>query len=51
MDKGITYNIMGHIGLQLYLSDGKKLLIGTQRPEAMKRAMKKLMEENEHPYD
>ncbi len=51
MDKGITYNIMGHIGLQLYLSDGKKLLIGTQRPEAMKRAMKRLMEENEHPYD
>ncbi len=51
MGKGITYNIMGHIGLQLYLADGTKLLIGTQRPEAMKRVMKKLMEENEHPYD
>ncbi len=50
-DNGIAYNIMGHIGLQLYLADGTKLLFGTQRPEAMKRAMKKLMEENEHPDD
>ena len=51
MDKGIAYNIMGNIGLQLYLADGKKLLIGTQRPEAMKRAMKRLTNENEQSDD
>ena len=50
-DNGIAYNIMGNIGLQLYLADGKKLLLGTQRQEAMKRAMKKLMAENEQPND
>ncbi len=50
-DNGIAYNIMGNIGLQLYLADGTKLLFGTQRPEAIKRAMKKLMVENEQPDD
>jgi len=45
--RGIAYNISGNIGLQLYFTDGKKLLIGTQRPEAIKRAMKRLMEEND----
>ncbi len=48
VNRGITYKIMGNIGLQLYLTDGKKLLLGTQRPEAMKRAMKRLMDENEN---
>ncbi len=51
INRGIAYNIMGNIGLQLYLADGTKLLFGTQRPEAMKRAMKKLMVENEQPDD
>ncbi len=51
MDKSIAYNIAGNIGLQLYLAEGKKLLLGTQRPEAMKRAMKRLMDENEQLDD
>ncbi len=51
ISSGITYKIMGNIGLQLYLTDGKKLFIGTQRPEAMKRAMKKLMDENDYNDD
>ena len=42
--KGIAYNVSGNIGLQLELEHGRKILIGTQRPEAIKRAMNKLME-------
>ena len=51
MDRGISYKIKGNTGLRLYLADGRELLIGTQRPEAMKRAMKKLMAENEQLDD
>ncbi len=50
VDKGITYKIRGNMGLKLYLTDGRRLLLGTQRPEALKRAMKKLIGENER-YD
>jgi len=42
--KGIAYNVSGNIGLQLVLKNRRKILIGTQRPEAIKRAMNKLME-------
>ena len=41
--KGYAYNISGNTGLQLYLKDGKKVLIGTQRGEAIKYAMDKMM--------
>jgi len=51
MDRGVAYKIKGNTGLRLYLAEGKELLIGTQRPEAMKRAMKKLMAENEQLDD
>lgn len=37
--------IKGNTGLQLYLKDGKKLLIGTQRKQAINTAMRKMMEE------
>ncbi len=41
---GDALNVKGDKGLQLYLKNfNKKLLIGTQRPDAIKRAMKKLM--------
>ena len=50
-DKGITYKITGNVGLKLYLTDGRRLLLGTLRPEAMKRAMRKLMAENEQIND
>ncbi len=43
---GKAYNVSGKIGLQLYLQDGKKVLIGTQRGDALLRAMKKMMEIN-----
>jgi len=41
---GTAYNVSGNQGLQLYLSSGKNVLIGTQRPnelsEAVERALK-----------
>jgi len=44
---GQSYTISGRIGLQLYLKNGKKLLIGTQRKQAIEYAMAKLKwEEN-----
>ena len=42
---GIAYNVKGNIGLQLYLKNGNKILIGTQNPTGIERAMKKLMED------
>ena len=45
--KGETFNTSGRIGLQLWLKNGKKLLIGTHRPEAIKRAMNKMMNSHE----
>lgn len=43
---GRAYNVKGNIGLQLYLKDGKVILFGTQRGDAMLRAMNKLMKED-----
>lgn len=40
---GNAINVHGKIGLQLVLNDGKRLLLGTQRPDSVKRAMGKLM--------
>jgi hypothetical protein len=40
--KGIAYNVTGNIGLQLYLVNGKKILFGTKRPEAILSAMNQL---------
>jgi hypothetical protein len=43
---GKAYNVKGKIGLQLYLRSDKKVLIGTQRGDALIRAIKKMMENN-----
>jgi hypothetical protein len=43
---GVAYNVSGNIGLQLYLKNGKKILFGTQRKEAIGAAMNKMMGEN-----
>ncbi|MFK5854786.1 MAG: hypothetical protein QM503_01560 [Bacteroidota bacterium] len=40
---GKAYNVSGKIGLQLYLKDGKKVLVGTQRGDALLRAMNKMI--------
>lgn len=39
---GKAYNIAGNEGLQLEFTNGKKLLIGTQQPEALKKALQQL---------
>jgi len=42
--KNKAYNIKGNTGLQLYLKNGKKILIGTQQKHAIEYAMKKFMQ-------
>lgn len=39
----IAYNVSGNQGLQLYLKNGKKILIGTQKPEEIQKIIKKEM--------
>jgi hypothetical protein len=41
--KGKAYNVKGNMGLQLVLQDNRKILFGTQRPDALQAAMDKLM--------
>lgn len=40
---GRAYNVSGNVGLQLYLTNGKKVLFGTQRPQAIRYAMDEVM--------
>lgn len=40
---GKAYNVSGNIGLQLYLTNGKKVLFGTQRSQAINYAMEEMM--------
>ncbi len=42
---GKAYNVKGNIGMQLLLKSGKKVLFGTQRPDAFQHAMLKMMKE------
>lgn len=39
--KGRAYNTSGNKGLQLILNSGKKILIGTQKPEELENFLKK----------
>ncbi len=39
---GTAYNTSGNMGLQLELADGKKLLLGTQKPEELEVILEKL---------
>lgn len=41
---GQAYIVSGNSGLQLYFKNGKKLLLGTQRKQALMYAMDKMME-------
>ena len=41
---GRGYTISGNTGLFVEFKDGKKVLVGTQRTDAMKKAMERLME-------
>ena len=42
LGKGNAFNVSGDIGLQLEFTDNKKLLIGTNKPEELSEAIKKL---------
>ncbi len=42
---GKALNVRGNMGLAMELNDGKKLLLGTQKPEELKMAMQKLYED------
>jgi hypothetical protein len=42
---GKAYTISGNIGLQLYLTNGKKVLFGTQRSQAIMYAMDEMMKQ------
>jgi hypothetical protein len=39
---GFAYNTSGNMGLQIVLKDGKKILIGTRKPDELKRTLEKL---------
>ncbi len=39
---GRALNVTGNMGLQLILKNGKKVLFGTQKPESMRTAIKRL---------
>jgi hypothetical protein len=41
---GKALNVRGNMGLDMEMNDGKKLLIGTQKPEELKLALQKLNE-------
>ncbi|MDB5232464.1 MAG: hypothetical protein JWN76_3269 [Chitinophagaceae bacterium] len=40
--KGKAFNVSGNKGLQLVYDDGKKILLGTQRPEEIEQVLKQL---------
>jgi hypothetical protein len=41
--KNKAYNVSGNTGLQLYLKNGKRILLGTQQSHAIEYAMKRMM--------
>lgn len=43
---GTVYNVRGNKGLAIELNDGKKFLIGTQKPEELQKVIKGLLQEN-----
>jgi len=45
--KGKAYNVSGIKGLQLVLTNGKKLLIGSQQPDDLAAAIDKMLKQNE----
>jgi len=44
--KGKAYNVSGNKGVQLVLTNGKKLLIGSQKPDELAAAIDKMLKQN-----
>lgn len=42
LGKGKAFNVSGNKGLQLVYDNGKRFLLGTQRPEEVERVLKQL---------
>jgi hypothetical protein len=40
---GIAYNTKGNMGLQIVMNTGKRILIGTQKPEELAAYLKKFI--------
>jgi hypothetical protein len=45
---GKAFIVKGNQGLQLFLNDGKKILLGTQKPDSLKLAMGRMMEHDQN---
>jgi hypothetical protein len=43
LKNGMAYNVSGNMGVQLELTNGKRLLIGSQRADELERAIKSRM--------
>ena len=43
---GKAYNVSGKIGLQIELTNGKRLLIGTQNPDALLQTLNEIINKN-----
>jgi hypothetical protein len=46
---GKAYNVSGNLGLRLYMKNGKVLLLGTRRTQAIAFAMQKMMSDRVQP--
>jgi hypothetical protein len=46
--KGMAYNVSGNRGVQLVFTNGKRLLIGSQRPQELADAIGRAKQENPH---
>lgn len=42
INNGKAYNVRGDFGLQLELTNGKKILLGTQQPDELKRVLQNI---------
>lgn len=47
MGKGQAYNIRGNQGLQFVMQNGKRLLIGTQKPDELQEAIEQAQRDNQ----
>lgn len=44
--KGMAYTVKGNRGLQLVMKDGKRILVGTQKPDELSKAIQNAKEKN-----
>ena len=45
-----AYNIQGDIGLKLYFKDGKKLMLGTQKPNEINKIVREICQMQKIPF-